>query len=613
MRRLLIRRVVGCLAIAAIAGTVLSASPATAGTYYQDLSQITWAYTDSLAPDSSHADPGDSVPLGAWQDDSGATHVSRVYASFDLSSLAGRHALGARLYARESEATDCTDRQIEVWRTADGPPHPTWRRPRHPLRKVGTIGATSACPSPVAVDLTRAVTSALADGHTTLSLEFREPAALEDQVAHGRRLDARYGLELDVSSNGAPATPTDLSNDSRPCASATPYPYLSAVNPTLAARFSDPDSSDRPTGEVEYWPVDHPDQRTVLTENSVSNGSIHGFKVPGTLTDGATYAWHARTRDDMDQSSWSTTCHFVADAAGPANPPAVSSDNYSTTGSNAGGVPIDITLDANGVTDVAAFQYSWDTLSIPVTPVGQKWTDPFDGDQFVRAGQLGGSATLKLVPPESGPVTLTVASYDRAYQRSAVSTIRFLVDDTSPRVTTDQDPQYDTPLTVHLAPGPHVNSVSSYEYRIGDDASATVPAQTDGTASVTITLTNPTSNWVSVRSHSPNGWVSPWYRWWIRLDTAPTVTSGTYPENTIAGGVGVPGNFTFSSGVPSVVSFGYSFDGAGPTMVDADDDGSATVSWTPTSSGSHYVDVYAITEDGTQLFTNFYGFGVATQ
>jgi hypothetical protein len=195
----------------------------------------------------------------------------------------------------------------------------------------------------------------------------------------------------------------------------------------------------------------------------------------------------------------------------------VSSDNYSTTGSNPGGTPIDITFDANGVTDVAAFQYSWDTLSVPVTPVGQDWTDPFDGDQFVRADRLGGSATLRLVPPDSGPVTLKVVSYDRAYQQSGITTIRFLVGDTSPRVTTDQDPQAGTPLTMHLAPGPHVDEVSSYEYQIGDDAPVTVPAEADGTASVTITLPDPTSYLVSVRSHSPNGWVSPWYRWWIWL------------------------------------------------------------------------------------------------
>ncbi|BCJ26010.1 hypothetical protein Asera_01180 [Actinocatenispora sera] len=607
------RRLIGCLAVATIAGTGMSAAPATAGTYYRDLSQVSWSYTDSRAPAASHADPADPVPLGAWQDESGATHVSRVYASFDLSSLVGRHALGARLYAKESTATDCADRQIEVWRTADGPPHPTWQHPRHPLRQVGTIGATSRCPSPLAVDLTHAVTSALADGHTTLSLELREPADVEGQLAHGRQLDAGYGLKLDVSSNGTPSTPTELSNDSRPCASDTAYPYLPATDLRLAARFSDPDSSDRPTGEVEYWPVDHPDQRTVLTATSVSNGSIHGFTVTGTLNDGATYAWHARTRDDLDESSWSTTCYFVADAAGPANPPAVSSDNYSTTGPNTGGTPIDLTFDANGETDVAAFQYSWDTLSIPVTPVGQNWTDPFDGDQFVRADHLGGSATLQLVPPESGPVTLKVASYDRAYQRSTITTIRFVVGDTSPRVTTDQDPQYETPLTVHLAPGPHVDSVSSYEYQVDYGESVTVPAQPDGTATITITLTDPTSNWVYVRSHSPNGWVSSWYRWWIRLDTAPTVTSDTYPENTTGGGPGVPGDFTFSSGVSTVVSFRYSFDGAAGTVVDAADGGSATVSWTPTASGSHYVYVSPITSDGTQLSTTFYAFTVAAQ
>lgn len=87
------------------AATIAAASPATAGTFYQDAPRFSWSYTDSLAPDTSHVDPNDDVPLGAWQDDSGATHISRVYASFDISSFAGRHIIVAHLFAEESQAS----------------------------------------------------------------------------------------------------------------------------------------------------------------------------------------------------------------------------------------------------------------------------------------------------------------------------------------------------------------------------------------------------------------------------------------------------------------------------------------------------------------------------
>jgi hypothetical protein len=51
-----------------------------------------------------------------------------------------------------------------------------------------------------------------------------------------------------------------------------------------------------------------------------------------------------------------------------------------------------------------------------------QWTDPFSRPDFVRASDLGGSATITLVPPHAGPQTLSVRSYDRAFNASAVTT-----------------------------------------------------------------------------------------------------------------------------------------------------------------------------------------------
>ncbi|WP_207128991.1 hypothetical protein [Actinocatenispora comari] len=619
MRRPLVRRVVACLgATAAAAATVLVASPATAGTHYHDQPRVSWSYTDSAAPDTNHVDPTDDVPLGAWQDDAGTIHRSRVYASFDISGLAGRHVIVAHLYARESAATDCAERQIEVWRTADGPPSPTWSKAPQAIEQLGVIGATQTCPADLGLDLTDAVRAALAAGRTELSVELREPTAVEDQPAHGRRLNAQYGMDLDVGSNAIPSTPTTLTNDEQPCTTSTPYAYVAVPpssaplgsQPTLSALFGDPDGLESSfSAEFVLWPVAHPDQTTTLPDDYAQQGTPTDVTVPaGTLADGVTYAWHTRARDGVDTSDWSATCYFVADTQRPDKPPAVTS-TYTTDGWNAGGTPMQVTLSANGVSDVVAYQYSWKS---PLGTIDVGNGDPFDGKGFVRADTLGGSATVSLVPPNSGPNTLTVASYDRAYQQSDSTTYTVEVRDTSPVVTVDGTPQYGSPVTVHLAPGPNVSDVDDYTYTVNGGAEQTVAAGSDGSATVTVEFDSPGLNQLDVRSHSSNGWVTPVKSWSVTFDTSPTVTSDTWPEYDTGGGVGVAGTFAVSSSLPGVVSFGYSFDWGDESVVAATD-GGATIPYTPDSSGGHALEVYPILADGTHLSSYTYYFTVAEE
>ncbi|BCJ33081.1 hypothetical protein Athai_05840 [Actinocatenispora thailandica] len=616
MRRIrTVRLLAGAAAVATAAATLLAA-PATAGTFHQDLTRSSWSYTDSLAPDTSHGDPGGSVPLGAWQDDAGATHLSRVYASFDLGSLAGRHAVVAHLYAQETDATDCAERNVEVWRTADGPPNPTWHRAPREIEKIGTFGATDACPADLGVDLTSAVQAALTAGRDRLSIELREPLSAEKQLAHGRQLDAQPGLRLDVGSNAVPDTPTQLLNDEQQCAANAPYPYIGVppsttlgFQPTLSAVFSDADKNESTfSAEFALWPVDHPDQTTVLTGDAIE-GAPTAVHIPaGTLTGGVTYAWHTRVSDDLDTSDWSTTCYLVADTQRPDKPPTVTS-TYQTGAWNPGGTPMQVTFGANGVADVAAYQYSW---SSPLGVVDTRDGDPFDGTGFVRADSLGGSGTVSLVPPNSGPNTLTVASYDRAYQRSDSTTYTVDVRDTSPVVAVDGTPQYGSPVTVHLAPGPNVSDVDRYTYTVNGGTEQTVVANDDGSATVTADLDSPGLNHIDVRSHSSNGWISPVKTWSVTFDTSPSVASDTWPEYATGAGVGVSGTFTVSSTLPGVVSFGYAFDWGEPSVVAATD-GKATIQYTPESNGGHALEVYAILSDGTQLSSYTYYFTVADQ
>jgi hypothetical protein len=344
----------GCVAVALVG----VAGPVQAVRFTELVPRVSWSYTDSRAPGASHVDPTGDVPLGAWSDRHGRTHLSRVYATFDLTGLAGKHVFSAEALTGESRATDCDHRQIEVWRTADRPARPTWAHPPRELTKLDTIGGTSWCPaSYLEAAVSQAVIDAVAAGQHRLSLELRVPAGQERDLALGRFLDGGTAVALSVVDNAVPAVPTQPTNGGQPCATGTPYPYVSGVGDLrLSAVLSDPDPADLPTGEFAYWPADAPDQRTVLT----GTGSPSWAVIPdGSLTDGTTYSWAVRASDGTDTSAWSATCSFIADTVAPAAGPVVTSSDFPPDQTVDGGTPGQFTFTANGVADVAAYQYGW--------------------------------------------------------------------------------------------------------------------------------------------------------------------------------------------------------------------------------------------------------------
>jgi hypothetical protein len=96
--------------VAGGAGAFGAAQPAAAAGLTAPV--LSWAYTDSADRHATHANPTDDVPLGAWQDPAGATHLSRVYVTFDVSAFSAKHILVAHVFAEEVRASDCQDRAI---------------------------------------------------------------------------------------------------------------------------------------------------------------------------------------------------------------------------------------------------------------------------------------------------------------------------------------------------------------------------------------------------------------------------------------------------------------------------------------------------------------------
>lgn len=133
--------------------------------------------------------------------------------------------------------------------------------------------------------------------------------------------------------------------------------------------------------------------------------------------------------------------------------------------------------------------------------------------------------------------------------------------------------------------------VTAYEYRFSSGGGdwITVPADgLGGPASITFTPTQSGYQWVSVRSvdRALNRSASGGYAFSVR-ENRPSVWSDMYPPYGVnpAGGIGVPGVFRFSPGLPDVVGYGYSLNGGPVSTVAADASGRAQVTITPTTGG----------------------------
>jgi hypothetical protein len=617
--------------LTSLVSVVATAGQAAAASEIAYAQRTSLAYTDSLAPKQSFQNPADNLPVGSWTNTGGATHVSRVYASFDLAAFTGKDVLTATVFASESKVTQCQARSLEVWQTKTPTYQVTWNHAPDGETLLGTIKGSSYCPADyMHLDLTAAIHDAVAKHRPNFSVALQLPAADETNLSLGRWLSGSAGVRLAVTYNTPPAKPTELFNDGRPCATSKPYPYLSDTYPRLEAIFSDSDPGDvLLKGDFAVWPANDPGNRTEFSA-TVGNGYEGGISPPtGVLTDGGTYAWQARTDDGTDQSAWSKPCYFTVDATAPSAEPTVLSANYPENQQSPGGVVPTFTLSANGVKDVVAYQFSWmqDFGVLGVYGIGPKgvpqWTDPLNRPDVIRADKLGGSATLTAMPPLSGgPVRLYVRSIDRALNVSQPYMYQFFVRQTYPTVTmSTQTPKYGTPVTLTFAPNAALTGVDSYTYEIDSyfpGPSHTVTAGADGTASVTVAL-NAGPNWIRVTSHSANGWVSDSNVIYEYVDTSPTVTADVYLEDNgtgasagnAHGGVGVPGVFTFTSKVSGVVSFTYSIDWGPGVTIPAGANGVAQLTYTPDTNGYHEVDVYATAADGTVFDTYYYAFYVS--
>ncbi|WP_162795724.1 LamG-like jellyroll fold domain-containing protein [Nonomuraea lactucae] len=230
---------------------------------------------------------------------------------------------------------------------------------------------------------------------------------------------------LAIEYNSYPNTPDQRATASTgACVTGAERPWLGVGAPTVAARASDADNESALTLSVEWAQIqaDGTYGSVLGTQSSsIPSGTSHTFTLP-TLANG-NYAWRARTYDGaLYSKSYSGWCEFSVDTGSPNAVPVVSSPLYKDDLVNyygGAGTTADFTFTANGVTDVAGYEYGW---SDPPTT-------------YVAAPSLGADLTKALTPPppdadnptRAGQLTLFVRSLDRARNKSAIRKYTFLI------------------------------------------------------------------------------------------------------------------------------------------------------------------------------------------
>ena len=605
---------------------VLTAGPALAAPHFATPPSVQLGWSDSARPRRG-VDAGEAnLPLGSHLDEKGRRHTSRVYATFDLGQFTSTRVISARVFMREIQVTDCSKRAIEVWSTKSVGSTPSWDEAPRELVKQDELLTPEFCPRDgLNFDVTQAVVAALADDRKRrVTLEIRVPAQFETDPSYGRYLYWFRGVSLTVEYNTTPSI-DGVRNGGFPCATdPAAAPRLSGFAHRLEALGSDPDENER--GKVNYtfvvWPQDNPAAATEVSTSFGDTGRYNTVTLAnGVLVDGHDYAWRVRITDGVDTSAWSATCYFHYDATRPTSP-TVTSSNYPESQFAPIGEPGVFTFSAAGDPDVVAYEYGWEAIGVggicQFGPLGELICAPISSRPgVVVLDTPGDSATVTVSPPRAFFNTLVVRTVDAAGNRSiANGQYPTLVPDTSPTVTFASEPQWNQPVTMTFGPHTGVQQVIEYEYTVNSGEPQTLPAEADGTATVTFVAESESGYRIDVRSRSVNGWVSSPGSGDITFYPWPGVTSDVYRQvEAPTGGVGIPGTFTFSPPPGWLEVGGYSYllpGGSEYLTVPAGPDGRASITWTPEVSGFAEISVFAIRPDGTWGdYSNNYWFEVA--
>jgi hypothetical protein len=582
-------------AITALSGLVaggaigLTAAPAAATGVQQYISATSWSYVDSAEPHTSFANPSGDAPSGTRVDAAGVRHTTKSYFTFDLSQFEGAAISSATLIVTETAAADCTSTATpQAWATGPAD-NPTWHHQPAELSQLTGFSQVLDCPGDVVVwDATQVVQGALNTGRSTATIALRLPDGQQADPGNWRSYDP--GVRILVQGDHAPNAPTHVTVQNKACGNAPIYVgrFLPVVGLPMSAVISDLDTSDEVGAQFVFWPVNSPQQRTEIDSiSTMPNGAAAGIEVPpADVADDTSYAMQVRGTDGTATGPWSPVCQFITELTSPSAP-SVSSTQFPDNDTAGAGSGEPGTFVVTGGTDpnIVGIDYQLDNR-------GQTYSVVPDANH---------NANIQYTPPTMGLHNMSVWSVDRAGNFSPTTNYSFLVADDTPAVNCTPTTAYlDVPRQCTISPRGTDDVGYVYNFNGGPSTSATPAA--DGTATVSVTPTQPLTGgqWLNVQARLSNGNLTDTNKHQVATLTGPPTVTPNAPETI----VGVPTQFTATATLPGASSVTYAIPGlVDPTTVPLGQDGTATFTITPPSSGFDELDVFTTNADGVQSYT----------
>jgi hypothetical protein len=204
----------------------------------------------------------------------------------------------------------------------------------------------------------------------------------------------------------------------------------SVSGPFLWATYNSPDG-DEVSGTIDYWEYADPSVGgTVSAGSDLSTGGTPvPAQMPGSFTsdlaDGTVIGWKAEASDGVYTSAWSPTCYFAVFPTDP-DPPSMKANWVTSTTPQSTPQPVGssvtFTITQSGTDADPATKFVWGVDTPPPTgnpPTAQTCTASAATSACTKI--TGGSATVTLAVPSSGPHNLWVYEVDSAGNDSAMT------------------------------------------------------------------------------------------------------------------------------------------------------------------------------------------------
>ncbi|MFC4071676.1 carboxypeptidase regulatory-like domain-containing protein [Actinoplanes subglobosus] len=402
-----------------------------------------WKNTTALTDGSITGQAG----VGRTEDCVGcADHIIRSFFRMDTTGVKGK-VIAAEFRIEQRWSWTCNPKSnAKVWRTGEISSATTWKKQPSFTSKTAQVlgnrkyGAIHGCLGVGTLEFN--VTNMVSDADNTVTIGMK---AIDESTKNQWKRYKPSTARLWVNYNQRPLALRNQLTDAKACVTGATRPYVTRTTGVkLTGTQQDPDTAQTLTTYFYWWPSTvAPNTSNVVSQSTGNNATVTGT-LPA-LTDGVTYAWRARSYDNVSTAyrmdNWSQkTCEFTVDATPPPAPGGLSSTDYSSTTPSGGvGYPGTFRIAAPTSTtlakDIAVYAWSLDggvKISSGTVPVNADFT---------------GSVTL--TPMTDGIKTLRVWSRDKAGNVSGQVTYTFTVlhgsgpaagwdfDDTSATTTAD--------------------------------------------------------------------------------------------------------------------------------------------------------------------------------